>query len=105
MQLYGCAIGDYAKTAIGTCIFTGKTVGFGSMLYGFVTSNVPSFVNYARIFNQMTQAPVEVILKMQERMFARRNVERRECDAQLLRDIFAMTGEERAGVSTDRLSL
>ena len=44
MQFVGCIVGDYAKTAINTGIFTGKTIGVCSMVYGFVTTNVPSFV-------------------------------------------------------------
>ena len=62
MQFIGCIMGDYAKTAINTGIFTGKTVGTCSMLYGFVTTNVPSFVNYARSFGQVTELPVEVMV-------------------------------------------
>src|SRR5262249_24617877 len=47
LQFVGCFIGDYAKTAINTSIFTGKTIGVCSLVYGFVTTNVPSFCNYA----------------------------------------------------------
>src|SRR5262249_38093910 len=72
MQFIGTIVGDYAKTAINTGIFTGKTVGACSMLYGFVTTNVPSFVNYARLFGQVTEAPVDVMVATQARMFARR---------------------------------
>jgi glucose-1-phosphate thymidylyltransferase len=39
MQFVGCVIGDYAKTAINTGIFTGKILGTCSMVYGFVTTN------------------------------------------------------------------
>jgi glucose-1-phosphate thymidylyltransferase len=95
MQFVGCFMGDYAKTAINTGIFTGKTVGAGSMLYGFVTTNVPSFVNYARLFGQVTEAPVEVIVAAQARMFARRGVTQRACDVQLLHDMFELTRHER----------
>ena len=49
-QFVGCIIGDYSKRAINTSIFTGKLIGSCSMVYGFVTTNVPSFVNYARHF-------------------------------------------------------
>ena len=52
MQFLGCVMGDYSKTAINTGIFTGKVIGVCSMMYGFVTSNVPSYVNYARLFGQ-----------------------------------------------------
>ena len=95
MQFVGAIIGDYAKTAINTGIFTGKTVGACSMVYGFVTTNVPSFVNYARLFGQVTEAPVEVMVSTQRRMFARRGVEQRPCDIQLLHDMHALTTHER----------
>jgi glucose-1-phosphate thymidylyltransferase len=94
MQLLGCFLGDYCKTAINTSIFTGKTVGVCSMLYGFVTTNVPSFANYARSLGQVTASNIEVMLKTQERMFARRGVQPRECDRQLIRDLHALTRGE-----------
>ena len=68
MQFVGTIIGDYAKTAINTGIFTGKTVGACSMAYGFVTTNVPSFVNYARLFTQVTEIPPPVMIKTQARL-------------------------------------
>jgi UDP-N-acetylglucosamine diphosphorylase/glucosamine-1-phosphate N-acetyltransferase len=95
MQFVGAIIGDYAKTAINTGIFTGKTIGACSMIYGFVTTNVPSFVNYARLFGQVTEAPVEVMAATQSRMFARRNVAQRPCDIQLLHDMYELTRHER----------
>ena len=104
MQFVGCFIGDYAKTAVNTSIFTGKTIGACSMVYGFVTTNVPSFVNYARSFDQITEIPVDVLVQSQARMFARRNVEQRPCDIQLLKDIYEMTKQERQ-LANEPLSL
>lgn len=95
MQFLGCIVGDYAKSAINTGIFTGKTVGVCSMLYGFVTTNVPSFVNYARSFGQVTETPVDVMIHTQARMFERRQVKQRPCDIQLLRDMYELTRHER----------
>jgi glucose-1-phosphate thymidylyltransferase len=95
MQFLGCIMGDYAKTAINTGIFTGKTIGACSMLYGFVTTNVPSFVNYARLFGQVTETPVDVMIATQARMFARRNVTQRPHDVQLLQDMYRLTQKER----------
>lgn len=95
MQFMGCVMGDYSKTAINTGIFTGKVVGVCSMLYGFVTSNVPSFVNYARLFGQTATLPPDVMISTQARMFARRQVAQRECDRQLIWDMFELTEEER----------
>lgn len=104
MQFVGCIAGDYAKTAINTGIFTGKTIGVCSMVYGFVTTNVPSFTNYARLFGQATEAPVEVMVATQARMFARRNVEQRACDIQLLHDMYELTRDERQ-IAGEPLSL
>ncbi|TWU24375.1 Bifunctional protein GlmU [Novipirellula galeiformis] len=95
MQFLGCFIGDYSKSAINTSIFTGKVIGVCSMLYGFVTSNVPSFVNYARLFGQTALLPADVMINTQARMFARRNVPQRECDKQLILDMYRQTEAER----------
>jgi UDP-N-acetylglucosamine diphosphorylase/glucosamine-1-phosphate N-acetyltransferase len=95
MQFVGCVIGDYAKTAINTGIFTGKVVGACSMVYGFVTTNVPSFVNYARLFGQVTELPPEVMAATQRRMFARRQVEQRPADVRLIHDMYELTRDER----------
>jgi glucose-1-phosphate thymidylyltransferase len=103
-QFVGCIMGDYSKTAINTGIFTGKTIGVCSMLYGFVTTNVPSFVNYARLFGQVTELPPEVMVATQRRMFQRRNVNQRACDIQLLRDMYNLTRGERQATG-DQLSL
>ncbi len=96
MQFVGCFIGDYTKTAINTGIFTGKTLGACSMVYGFVTTNVPSFTNYARSFSQVSESPVEVAIATQARMFSRRNIAQGACDSQLLRDMYELTRAERA---------
>ena len=70
----GLCHGRLRKTAINTGIFTGKVIGVCSMMYGFVTSNVPSFVNYARLFGQMTTLPPDIMAASQLRMFSRRKV-------------------------------
>jgi glucose-1-phosphate thymidylyltransferase len=95
MQFLGCVMGDYAKSAINTSIFTGKIVGVSSMLYGFVGSNVPSFCNYARSFGQITECPVEQALLIQKRMFARRGITQSPEDTAVLREVFEQTRSER----------
>lgn len=95
MQFVGCFIGDYSKTAINATIYTGKSIGVCSMLYGMVPTNVPAFVNYARSFNQITEVPLDVMVTTQSRMFGRRKVEQRECDIQLLKDMFEITRGQR----------
>jgi glucose-1-phosphate thymidylyltransferase len=95
MQFLGCIIGDYSKTAINTSIFTGKVIGVCSMLYGFATSNVPSYVNYATLFGQQSLLPADVMVNTQLRMFSRRKVEQRDCDIQLIHDMYKLSAAER----------
>ena len=95
MQFVGCFIGDYSKSAINASIYTGKSIGVCSMLYGIVPANVPSFVNYARSFDQITEVPPEVMITTQSRMFARRKVEQRDVDIQLIKDMFELTVAKR----------
>lgn len=95
MQFVGCFVGDYVKTAINTSIFTGKTVGACSMVYGFVAGNVPSFCNYAKSFGQVTDLPADVMIEIQRRSFARRQVTQRACDIQLVRDLYELARKER----------
>lgn len=100
MQFFGTIIGDFAKTAINATIFTGKSISAASMVYGTVAENVPSFINYAKSFGQVTIASVEVVAKMQQRMFERREREQRPCDLAVLNAAFAITEPERRDVAT-----
>ena len=95
MQFLGCVVGDYSKSAINTGIFTGKVIGVCSMLYGFVTQNVPSFMNYAQIFGQVSEIPPEVMIATQARMFSRRKVTQRPCDMELIRAMYDLTAPSR----------
>ncbi|RPI77022.1 MAG: glucose-1-phosphate thymidylyltransferase, partial [Planctomycetaceae bacterium] len=52
-------------------------------------------VNYARLFGQTATLPPDVMISTQSRMFARRQVAQRECDRQLIWDMFELTEEER----------
>jgi glucose-1-phosphate thymidylyltransferase len=95
MQFLGCIMGDYSKSAINTGIFTGKVIGVCSMMYGFVTGNVPSYVNYARLFGQTSLLPPEVMVSTQSRMFARRQVKQRPADIELIHAMYHRTELER----------
>lgn len=95
MQFLGCVVGDYTKTAINTSIFTGKVIGVASFLYGFISTNVPSFTNYARSFGQVTEVGIDVAIKTQTRASARRNVPMTHIDTLLMQDLFELTRQER----------
>ncbi len=95
MQFLGCIIGDFAKSAINTSIFTGKLIGACSMLYGYVTRNVPCFVNYAKAFGQITEVSLDVLIATQRRMFARRNIVQQDAHIELLKNMYDQTKHER----------
>ena len=95
MQFLGSIIGDFTKTAVNTSLFTGKMVGVCSMIYGTVTTNVPSFSNYARSIGQITEISLEQVITTQKRMFSRRGVEQADDDITLMKRVFEMTRHER----------
>ena len=78
-----------------TTIYTGKMIGVCSMVYGVVTSNVPSYSNYARSFGQVTEVSVDQIGKTQKRMFERRGVAQNARDIMLVNRVFDLTKHER----------
>lgn len=96
MQFLGSIIGDFTKTAINTSLFTGKVIGVSSMVYGMVTTNVPSFTNYARSFGQVREISIAQVLTTQKRMFARRNRKQTPDDIAIMERVFEMTRNERA---------
>jgi glucose-1-phosphate thymidylyltransferase len=95
MQFMGCVIGDFTRSAINTAIFTGKLIGCCSMLYGFVTTNVPSFVNYARSFGEITELSVRVMVQTQRRVFLRRGIEQQPWHVRLLEDMYELASAGR----------
>ena len=95
MQFFGCVIGDYTKTAIHTSIYTGKMIGVCSNIYGTVTTNVPSFSNYARSFGEITEHPVNVMEVTQKRVFERRGVHQQDRHRELLQAMYAVESPKR----------
>jgi glucose-1-phosphate thymidylyltransferase len=65
------------------------------MLYGFVTDNVPSFLNYARQFGKISEVSVAAATTVQSRAFARRGITLQSSDAALLETLHVMTANER----------
>jgi glucose-1-phosphate thymidylyltransferase len=104
LQFVGCTIGDFTKSAINTSIFTGKQIGVASFLYGFVTTNVPSFTNYARSFGQVTEVGQDVAFKTQLRAARRRNVTADAVDEALFDAMFELTRSERQ-LSNEQVTL
>ena len=105
-QFLGCVIADYAKTAVGALIYTGKVIGFNSCVYGTAIADVPSFTNYARYGAKQITFPLELAQKTQIAMFSRRNVSPNKACQDLLKHIFSLTAAERnaAGVREGELN-
>ncbi len=95
MQFLGCMIGDYAKTAINTSIFTGKRIGAASMVYGFVTTDVPSFVNYARSLGDVTRLSPQVVAQTQRRVLARRGKKQPAWQVRLIEAMYEQLAPDR----------
>ncbi len=101
----GSVIGDYSKVAVNTTIFCGKVVGVCSHLYGIVAKDVPSFVSHVDSKN-LYEMPVEIAIKIQKTMGARRNVKFTDKDRKSFEALFKKTQKDRkkVGVKKEKLS-
>ena len=95
MQFLGCIVGDYSKTAIHTAIYTGKIIGVCSNIYGTVTTNVPSFANYARSMGEVTEHSLEVMTITQKRVFSRRGIQQELRHTALLQAMYEIEAPKR----------
>ena len=95
-QFLGCMIGDFSKTAINTTIYTGKIIGVNSHLFGCIDRNIPSFINFINsIKGYDEEFNLDIAIKIQKRMFARRNKQQTMTDVDILKKCFYNTQEER----------
>jgi glucose-1-phosphate thymidylyltransferase len=93
-QFLGCIIADHVKVALNVSIYCGKIIGINSHIYGTVTTDVPSFVNYISKDN-MIVLPTELAIKIAERMQIRRDIKITEETKAMLLSIYKQTEEER----------
>ena len=92
----GIFLGDMCKTSIGTLLFSGKSFGISSQLFGTVTENVPSFTFYARSLGaESKELDLESAAETQKRMMQRRSVQVSEAYLSMLKKVFVMTSNER----------
>jgi hypothetical protein len=92
----GSFIGDMSKTSIGTYIYGGTRIGISCHLYGFVTSDVPSFTIYGKgIGANNVELEVESAIDTQKRMMSRRNIAMSSALEQLIRKVYLQTSIER----------
>ncbi len=93
----GCFFGDMSKTAIGTFIYTGKSIGVASQILGIVAKDVPSFTLYNGSNPEASrEIYFESAVDTQRRMMARRNAKLTENYALMMKSVFDLTANERA---------
>lgn len=93
----GAFFGDMAKSAIGTLIGSGRRIGTGSQVFGFVSEDVPSFTMYGKSLKaQSSEVIIESALQTQKRMMERRGRVLSDTYASLIRSVYKMTKGERA---------
>ncbi|MCS7146378.1 MAG: putative sugar nucleotidyl transferase [Nitrososphaerota archaeon] len=100
-QFLGSIMGDHVRTMVDTTIMTGKLLGPFSVLSGMVAKNILPFIgiNFAK---EMYELDLESELRVVERMMARRGLKPSENYLELVRRIFELTREERAGLKGHR---
>ena len=105
LQHFGVIINDYVKTAINTSVFCGKVIGESAHLYGTVTKDVPAFTSHVSAGN-LYELPLDVAMKIQKVMTARRNVKFTEKDEKDFEKLFKETAKDRklAKVKKGKLS-
>ena len=94
MQFLGCIMEDCVKTALNTSIFCGKVIGQGAHLYGTVTQDVPAFTSHVSVGN-LYELPLDIAIKIQKVMTARRDIKFTEKDEKDFRKLFLETAKDR----------
>lgn len=88
----GCFIGDHAKCAIGTLIYTGCVIGVAANLFGqpYYKKFVPSFS-----WGGAGEAKIEEVIDAAKAAMKRRGLDISEADIKLLKKVFSLTKTER----------
>jgi len=93
---YGCLIGDFVKTSIGTYIYAGKKIGIASHTHGYILEDVPSFTIWAKSFGvEPVELEIDSVIRTQERMMMRRGIKMVNADKKLMKYLFELTLPER----------
>ena len=103
-QYLGAIVGDYTKTAIGTMVYTGKVIGVNCLLYGTITSDVPSFTNAGTMLKKWVECPLAVAQKTQSKVMPRRKIKMTGTDKKLMEKVFQITGPDRQQAKVKKVS-
>jgi UDP-N-acetylglucosamine diphosphorylase / glucose-1-phosphate thymidylyltransferase / UDP-N-acetylgalactosamine diphosphorylase / glucosamine-1-phosphate N-acetyltransferase / galactosamine-1-phosphate N-acetyltransferase len=92
----GCFVGDMTKTAIGTLIMSGKTMGVSSHVFGTVGEDVPSFTLYAKSLGAKScEIYIESSVETQRRMMERRNIKMTQNYLEMIKAVYNLTMKDR----------
>jgi UDP-N-acetylglucosamine diphosphorylase/glucosamine-1-phosphate N-acetyltransferase len=92
----GCYVGDMAKTAIGTLIMSGKSLGVSSNVFGTIVDDVPSFTFHAKSLGaELHEIYIESSIETQRRMMERRRIKMTQNYAEMIKAVYNMTAKDR----------
>jgi len=92
----GVFIGDFAKTAIGVMIGSGKSIGASAQALGNVYDDVPSFTIYSGgPRNKAVEMYIDSAILTQKRMMARRGISMTGALETMMKSVFKMTRRDR----------
>lgn len=99
----GAFVGDHAKIAINTSIYSGRSIGPSSHVYGLVHDDVPPFVVYSTLDSpEATELSLEKALEVARRMMSRRGVELTKGAEKIIRGAYLLTLNERSAFLNKR---
>ena len=89
----GCFIGDHAKTAIGSMLYTGCVIGVAANIFGqpYYKNFIPSFS-----WGIKDEAKIDEVIEIARASMKRRNVELSRSDLALIKKVFELTKPERS---------
>jgi UDP-N-acetylglucosamine diphosphorylase/glucosamine-1-phosphate N-acetyltransferase len=93
----GCFVGDMCKTAVGTVIMSGKTIGVSAHLFGAIADDVPSFTIYAKSLHkgQPKETYLKSSIETQKRVMERRNVRMTKNYEEMIKSVYDLTAKDR----------
>jgi len=91
----GSFVGDHAKTAINTTIFSGKMIGPFSHLYGLVYDNIPPFTIWNGYNRKLYELKLDKAIDIADRMYRRRGFKITKYEKELINHIFKATENDR----------
>ena len=93
----GAFIGDFAKTAIGVMIGSGKSIGASAQALGNVYDDIPSFtIHSSGPRNKAVEMYIDGAILTQKRMMARRGISMTDAFVTMMKVVFKMTKRDRS---------